>query len=241
MKKPWPNNGKNIALIVEASTGKFRAGVSHRLQKDNRASQVTTEIEVILFDLGGVLIELGESPFNSDWLEPGNQEAINNWHLSSANVGFDKGLISAQSFARTFKADLNLNASPQQIIDHFRNWPIGPYQGVSDLLQSLKSRFRLAILTNTNALHWPRIVDEFDLIGQVEQVFASHQLGMIKPETEIFHHVLAQLEVAPQRVLFLDDNQKNIDTAQQLGMQGLQVKGFEDLLAGLKTMGVGYY
>ncbi len=208
--------------------------------KGNRASQVTTEIEVILFDLGGVLIELGESPFNLDWVDPGNHETTSNWHLSSANMGFDKGLISAQSFARAFKADLKLNASPQQIIDHFRNWPIGPYNGVHKLLQSLRAQYRIAILTNTNALHWPRIVDEFDLIAEAEQVFASHQLGMIKPEVEIYQHVLAQLEVAPQRVLFLDDNQNNIDTAQQLGLQGLQVKGFEAVLAGLKTMEIEY-
>lgn len=199
---------------------------------------MNTEIEVILFDLGGVLIELGESPFNPDWADPGNHEAINNWHLSSANTGFDKGLISTQRFARTFKADLKLNASPEQIIDHFRNWPIGPYNGVDELLQSLQPRYRLAVLTNTNALHWPRIVDEFELIDEVERVFASHQLGMIKPEIEIYQHVLEQLEVAPQRVLFVDDNQHNIDTAQHLGIQGLQVKGFEALLAGLNAMGV---
>ena len=199
---------------------------------------MTTEIEVILFDLGGVLIELGESPINPEWVDPTNQHTISNWHLSSANTGFDKGLISAQKFARTFKSDLKLNASPEQIIDHFSNWPIGPFDGVNELLQSLKSRYRLAVLTNTNALHWPRIVDEFDLPGKVERVFASHQLGMIKPDTEIYHHVLAQLEVEPQRVLFFDDNLNNIDTARQLGIQGLQVKGYEALLAGLKTMGI---
>ena len=84
----------------------------------------------------------------------------------------------------------------------------------------------------------PRLVDEFDLPREVERVFASHHLGMIKPEIEIYQHVLAQLGVAPQRVLFLDDNQNNIDTALQLGIQSLQVKGFEALLAGLKNMGI---
>ena len=154
---------------------------------------------------------------------------------------FVTDLKPAEAFAQAFKIDLKLNASAQQISNHFRDWPIGPYADVYKLLQSLRSQYRLAVLTNTNALHWPRIVDEFNLITEVEQVFASHQLGMIKPDVAIYQHVLTQLDVAPQQVLFLDDNQHNIDTACQLGFQGLQVKGFEALLAGLKDMGVEHY
>ncbi len=201
---------------------------------------MTTDIELILLDLGGVLVELGESPFDPDWIAPDNHDAIDNWHLSAANVAFDKGMISAQKFAQSFKNDLHLNASPQQILDHFRDWPIGLYTGVRSLLQSLRQRYRLAILTNTNALHWPRIVDEFDLLTEVEHIFASHQLGMIKPEADIYQFVLKQLGIAPQRVLFLDDNRSNIDTAKQLGMQALQVKGYDALLAGLESTGIEF-
>ena len=199
---------------------------------------MTTDIEVILFDLGGVLVELGESPFDRDWIDPDHHDAIDNWHQSAANVAFDKGLISAQQFAQAFKNDLHLNASPEQILDHFRDWPIGPYDGVRELLQSLRKRYRLAILTNTNALHWPRIVGEFDLQKEVEHIFASHQLGMVKPAVDIYHLVLKQLAVVPQQVLFLDDNRNNIDSAQQLGMQALQVNGYDALPGGLESMGI---
>ena len=141
----------------------------------------TIDIEVILFDLGGVLIELGESPFHHDWVDPDNQQASNDWHLSPANVAFDKGMISAETFAQTFKSDLKLSASPQQIGNHFRDWPIGPYAGVHQLLQSLRSQFRLAILTNTNALDWPRIVDEFNITSSTHGT--TVKIAMLRPIT----------------------------------------------------------
>jgi len=46
--------------------------------------------------------------------------------------------------------------------------------------------------------------------------------------------------IDPQQVLFLDDNHSNILTARKLGMQGLQVKGFDTLLAGLESVEIKF-
>ena len=55
--------------------------------------------------------------------------------------------------------------------------------------------------------------------------FASHLTGKIKPDDEAFQHVTASLNCAPAEVLFLDDNQLNIDAAKKCGMQAVRVKG----------------
>ena len=92
---------------------------------------MNTSIKVILFDLGGVLIELGESPVPSEWLPKNTMFTLSDWFSSETAVSFEKGSITAQIFAETFKKDLNINVSPEEIIEHFTYWPIGLLAGRS--------------------------------------------------------------------------------------------------------------
>ena len=195
-------------------------------------------IEVILFDLGGVLVELGESPIPSEWLPENESFTLSDWFLSETAVSFEKGSITAQIFAETFKKDLNINKSPEQIIESFTRWPIGLFPGAHDLLQSLNSDYRLALLSNTNELHWPRIMEEFEIPKYFEHIFASHLLNKAKPELGIFQHVINELKMEPGSILFLDDNLKNIEASKKLGIQGIHVKGVQQTQEELVKFGV---
>ena len=195
-------------------------------------------IEVILFDLGGVLVELGESPIPPAWLPENNSFTLSDWFLSETAVSFEKGSITADIFAETLRNDLKIDANPELIIEHFSQWPIGLFPGAKDLLKSLQPKYRLAVLTNTNELHWPRIVEEFRLPEYFECIFASHLLNKVKPESVIFQHVIDELQVAPASILFLDDNLKNVEASRKLGIQSLQVSGIEQARQGLAALGI---
>ena len=199
---------------------------------------MNTSIEVILFDLGGVLIELGESPFPSGWLPENDKFTLADWFLSETAISFEKGSITAHVFAETFIKDLNINVSPEEIIEHFTQWPIGLFPGSQELLQSLSPDYRLAVLSNTNELHWPRIIDEFKIPRYFEHIFASHLLNKAKPELSIFQHVINELKVKPASILFLDDNLKNIEASKKPGIQALHVKGIQQTRQGLVKLGV---
>jgi putative hydrolase of the HAD superfamily len=199
---------------------------------------MNASIEVILFDLGGVLVELGESPFPSNWLPENAIFTLTDWFLSETAISFEKGSITAHVFAETFKKDLNISVSPEEIIEHFTQWPIGLFSGSQELLQSLNPDYRLAVLSNTNELHWPRIIDEFKIPLYFEHIFASHLLNKAKPESSIFQHVINELKVEPGSILFLDDNLKNIEASEKLGIQGLHVKGIQQARQGLVKLGV---
>ncbi|MFW5444478.1 MAG: HAD family hydrolase [Methylococcaceae bacterium] len=188
-----------------------------------------TPIEVILFDLGGVLIELGESPVPATCLPENMIFNLSDWFLSETAVSFEKGLISAQVFSETLIKDLKLNASPEQITEHFTQWVIGFFPGSEELLQSLHPKYRLAVLSNSNELHWPKIIDEFKVPRYFEKIFASHLLNQAKPDLSIFQHVVTELKVNPHSILFLDDNLKNIQASKQLGIQAIHVKGIQQV------------
>lgn len=186
-------------------------------------------IDVVLFDLGGVLVELGASPLPDGALPTDQSFALADWFRSDAAIEFEKGRNPADCFARSMIAELNLRCSADQLTEHFTRWPKGLFPGARELLQDLQRNYRLAILTNTNELHWPRFITEFGLSEYVEHIFASHQLAMAKPEPAIYRHVLRVLDTDPQRILFVDDNAANVEAALELGFTAAQVTGFDSL------------
>ncbi len=196
--------------------------------------------KVILFDLGGVLVELGDSPISSEWLTAKTTFNLNDWFNSETAVLFEKGLIAPHEFIAHFKSDLNIQASSSAILSHFTKWPIGLYPDVNNLLLKLKEKYILGILSNTNEIHWPRIIDEFSIPKYFDHLFASHLLNMAKPDLCIFQHVIAELRVNPEEILFFDDNFKNVEASKQLGINSVHVAGLQELLNSLKEQGIEY-
>ena len=185
--------------------------------------------DVILFDLGGVLVELGKSPIPANVKVDESHFSLADWFGSDTAKSFEKGAIAATEFAAAMISDLKIDCSSEQLIDHFTWWPQGMFPQSGELLRQLRRNHRLAVLTNTNELHWPRITDEFELEQLVDHIFASHLLAMIKPESEIFHHVIERLDTEPASILFLDDNLNNIQAALELGIDARLVSGIEQV------------
>ena len=201
------------------------------------SNKMKPTFEVILFDLGGVLVELGDEPIPFDWLPGDNHFDLSDWFSSETAISFEKGLISPQQFADKLKRDLKIEASPESIIRHFTSWPIGLFPGVHELLRSIENTFRLAVLSNTNELHWPRITNEFEIAGYFEHFFASHRLQKAKPDFEIFEHVVSELRVEPGNILFLDDNQNNVAASKKIGIHGIRTSGIKQVYQTLSDVG----
>src|SRR5262245_33615035 len=127
---------------------------------------MTTEhnrpFDAIVFDLGGVLIELGGVTRMLELLDHRVtvEELRTRWLSSHSVREFETGRMDAAQFALRLLAEFDLSMNPTQFIAEFTAWPKGLYPGTVELLQTLAPRYTLACLTNTNTLHWPRICDE---------------------------------------------------------------------------------
>lgn len=194
--------------------------------------------EVILFDLGRVVVELGESPIPKCWLNTESSMSIEACFSSETGQNFEKGDISALEFATRLKEQLGLKQSTTEIMDAFTAWPIGVFPNMSEVLNTLRSQYHLAVLSNTNELHFPRLIEEFGIAEYFDTIFVSHHMHKAKPELAAFEHVLEVLKVMPEKVLFLDDNQQNIEAALSIGINSVQVCGEEQVIQALKAKGV---
>jgi putative hydrolase of the HAD superfamily len=72
----------------------------------------------------------------------------------------------------------------------------------------------------------------------LERYYFSDELGLVKPEREIFEHVIGDLKVAPERIAFFDDTPVNVEAAREVGMTAIRVDGVEALEAELRHLGI---
>jgi putative hydrolase of the HAD superfamily len=196
--------------------------------------------DVVLFDLGGVLIELAGVDRMLELCNHSlsSEELWMRWLASEGVRQFETGRAGPDEFGAAMLAEFGISIAAAQFLKEFTAWPKGVFPGSFELLDQLSVSYRLACLSNTNALHWPRVCGEMGLARYFEASFASHLIGMLKPDIEIFHHVVDQLGVAPARILFLDDNQLNVASARSAGMAAHRVAGLAEVRATLSTLGV---
>lgn len=183
------------------------------------------EIKAVLFDMGGVIVQLdsletvlGPSSLTSD-------EIWNQWILSEAVQQFERGMGTVEQFADSIVDELGLEGSATAFIERFVNFPQGLYPGAVEMVASVPPAITTGVLSNTNALHWDGQKDAEVIRSLCEREYLSYAIGLAKPERDIFDYAVADLGVRADQVLFIDDNQINVDGATTAGLQSGLAKG----------------
>ena len=191
-------------------------------------------IKTIIFDFGDIFINLDiEAPriaFSKLGLQAWSED------LDKLNSSFEKGKISELQFLEGFQEKMP-KASIKEIKSAWNTVLLDFPLYRLEFLQMLSQKYRLFLLSNTDAIH----IDRFQHVAGTtfyrefyecfERVYFSFELGMRKPEANIFNYLIKQHELIPKRTLFIDDKTENTDAALALGFQvwNLQV-GKEDVV-----------
>jgi len=197
-------------------------------------------IDVVLFDVGGVLVELSGMETMLGWL--GNSVTVDElwvrWLRSTSVRQFETGLMGANEFAIGVTREFGLKVEPKRFLESFAGWPLGLYPGVMEMLARIPGRYRRALLSNSNALHWPRVLNDMGLGAAFDHHFISHLTGKIKPDAAAFEDVVHSLDCDPTQVLFLDDNLLNVEAAASVGMHAARVHGPREAQRVLSEFGI---
>jgi len=96
----------------------------------------------------------------------------------------------------------------------------GPIVGSVEILKELKEHpYKIYALSNWNAELFNRTIDDFPFLNWFDGKVISGEVKMKKPDEDIYHYLLQKFKVNPQSALFIDDNEENIKTAANLGLQ----------------------
>lgn len=205
-----------------------------------------TNIKNIIFDLGGVVINL-DIPRTVTAFENLGVAGFGDIYSQLAQTPlfdeFDKGLITEKEFFSRLKSQFGL---PHPITELAQAWNAMLLDFPSHRLQQLevyKQRYKTFLLSNTNVTHVLEFEKTlFDAHGAANlepffhKVYYSCAIQLRKPDREIFEFVLQDNGLVPEETLFIDDTLMHVEAARQLGIQGLHLpKGeeFANLLAGV--------
>lgn len=199
---------------------------------------VRSPYEVLLFDLGGVLVDFAGFEELGHLLPDGfDRAAVRKKWISSPTVQrFECAQITPERFAEDVVEEFGLALSPRQFISAFVDWARGPYPGARMLLENLPESYELACLSNSNELHTP--LHRRSMEPLLDRYYFSDELGLVKPEREVFEFVIRDLGVTPTRVAFFDDTAVNVEAARSAGMNAFEVDGVAELEDALRRLGV---
>ena len=199
-----------------------------------------TDIEVVLFDLGGVLVELNGVPSLLSWMNHRvtPDELLAMWLSSEVVRAFESGRSQPVDFADQLIKEFDLPIEREALLADFASWSTCLLPGAVELVQSIGPDYKRAILSNSNVLHWPKVMRDWGLADLFDHAFSSHLMGKIKPDQEAFEHVIDALSCKPSAIVFLDDNMLNVNAARASGMQSVQAKGVAGARAVLTQAGI---
>lgn len=187
-------------------------------------------ISSIIFDLGGVIMDIDVK----HTLEAFSRLGIKNIHemfghgfAASFFSDHEAGRISDEEFLGEIKKLLSGEVSDDAVIDAWNALLLQFPPERIELLRSLKSKYRLFLFSNTNAIHYDRFSVIFresfgsGLEDLFEKAYYSHSLGHRKPDRGGFDRIILENGLDPKKTLFVDDALINVEGAIKAGLKGL--------------------
>ena len=183
----------------------------------------------LVFDLGGVLMNFVGVPELSKLTGKSIEDTRSSLFFSDAVELHQIGQINDEQFAADYVAEADLNISPEKFLALWESLETGPLEGAIELLDDLYEHNNLACLSNTNNAHRVRLMSRYGLKERLQRHYASHEIGLAKPDPQIFAHVADDLGTAPENITYFDDFQRIVDVANTFGLNAHQVNGPGDV------------
>lgn len=189
-------------------------------------------IDVVCFDLGGVLMRIcrsWEEACARAGLPLRDEPVLRSPELIEARRtikdSYEIGGMSCEDYVRAIAGATAGLYSAEEVRRIHDAWIIEDYPGTHDLVERLNQRngITTACLSNTNRLHWHAGLGVSGgrpispAVTRIRRRFASHEVGLAKPDARFYAHADSVLGVAPARVLFFDDLEENVAAAKARG------------------------
>lgn len=195
---------------------------------------VPSGVKNIIFDLGGVIINLSVEKTHQAFAALSGlsvNEIKSMVHHGAFFHDYERGLISDAEFRTHLRESLRLTVSDVQLDAAWNAMLLDiPIERIN-LLVRLKEKFSLYLLSNTNNIHLQCFNDIVkNLTGQpvidyyFHRAYYSHVLKISKPDVAIYNHVLLQNGLRAEETIFLDDNKDNLTGANKAGIKTFHVE-----------------
>jgi 2-haloacid dehalogenase len=199
-------------------------------------------ITTIIFDLGGVLIDWNPRYLYSKLFT--NEQEMNTFLDTVTTPDWNEEQDAGRTITEGTAMLVAQHPHHRELIEHFYGrWSEmlgGAIHGTVDVLTELREshRYRLYALTNWSAETFPIALEQFGFLHWFEGIVVSGTEKMRKPAAEFYHLLLTRYGVEAQQAVFIDDNLRNIQAAQAIGLHTIHFQSPEQLRTELAAFGV---
>jgi putative hydrolase of the HAD superfamily len=193
------------------------------------------DADFLIFDLGNVIIDIDYNKsfeLISSQVSHDLHDKVQKFYLTDFHLDYEKGLIDSATFRNEVREYFEQDWEDEKV-DFLWNSLLGEIPSKRlELIFSLKNKYQLGVLSNTNEIHITALNEILKSDHQIEnldiifhQVFLSHELGLSKPSKDIYEKMVSELDTTPERVIFFDDLEKNVKGAAAIGIRAVHVTG----------------
>jgi 2-haloacid dehalogenase len=195
-----------------------------------------------VFDLGGVLIDWDPRHLYRK-LFPGDEAGMERFLADVCSPEWNLQQDAGRSWAEAIGLLKAQHPAHAELIDAYRlRWPemlAGSIPGTVAIAQELKTAgVPLYALTNWSHETFPIAFEQYDFLQWFEGIVVSGQEKMVKPDPAIYRVLLERYALAPEELVYIDDNARNATAATALGMRGIHFTSPEKLRADLVELGL---
>lgn len=185
-------------------------------------------IKNIIFDLGGVLMDLDKQACIDAFKKLGYQgieDLLGSYAQKGTFLELEKGLITPDEFRRRMRKEVGKPLTDPQIDDAFCTFLVDIPNYKLDMLRRLKSKYRILMLSNTNSIMMEVMLDGvfrkqgLDVYAYFDKLYLSYQMGEAKPDAKIYEMLIADSGIQPDETFFLDDSAANIAVGGAFGFK----------------------
>lgn len=173
---------------------------------------------ILVLDLGNVVFPLEFGEFE-DWLAAlwGGDRAEGLALFQSLYLKYERNEMGCRDFMSQVRALMKIDFSDQDFEKKWLSCWRRDTDGMEAALMDLKGRLPLVVLSNTNTMHMQHFLREKSILSHFDRLFFSHDLGLSKPQPEIYEAVCSSLGCQSEQLLFFDDKLENVEAARRAG------------------------
>lgn len=200
-----------------------------------------SKFDSLVFDLGKVIIDFdpmrairrleGRTPYST-------AELLARMKETDAVVRFESGALTSEHFYTEIAAHLKLGVSFVEFIPIWSDIFMDELILDKPFFERLKPRYRLVLLSNTNAMHAAFLRNRFPVLDVFDSQILSHEVGAMKPSDKIYNAATNAARTTPERMFYVDDIPAYVEAASRLGWVAVPFQGKERLVRDMQALGI---
>lgn len=197
-------------------------------------------IKAIIFDIGGVLLK---GRFEEVYKKLAENLGVDSEKLGELQGKYQQemlnGEISAEKFVNIIKDEFDLKLDVLKIWKESYLEVMSINEELLELADNLREKYRVAVITNAPKLH-AQINKERGLFSHFDPALISCDIGLVKPQKEIFELVLVKLSLKVDECVFIDDREKHLSIPREMGFQIIHFRDNQQLIKDLRKLDIDF-